>query len=325
MKTRMFGKTGWQIGEVGLGTWQLGGDWGNVDAGSAKKLLATAVDNGVTFFDTADVYGGGKSEEIIGGFLAGCKEQVFVATKLGRLAGYPDGYSLPLFRECVENSARRLKRDVIDLVQLHCIPERHLLSGEVFDWLRELVVEGKIRAYGASVETIDEAKICLNQPDIASLQIIFNIFRQKPAGELFSLAKKNRTAVIIRLPLASGLLSGKMDASTSFLPSDHRSYNKDGKAFSAGETFSGLEFEYGLACVDKVRNIIPAHLPLSQAALRYILDHDTVSVVIPGASKPEQVLSNCAASGAAPLDKTVHVSLRKLYDEEIDGKIRGRK
>lgn len=325
MKTRTFGKTGWQIGEVGLGTWQLGGDWGNVDAGVANRLLAAAVDKGVTFFDTADVYGGGKSEEVIGGFLAGCKEQVVVATKLGRLAGYPDGYSLPLFRKCVEDSIRRLKRDVVDVVQLHCIPERHLVSGEVFDWLRELVVEGKIRAYGASVETIDEAKICLNQPDIASLQIIFNIFRQKPAGELFSLAKKSRTALIIRLPLASGLLSGKMDASTTFLPSDHRSYNKDGQAFSAGETFSGLEFGYGLACVDKVKKILPENVPLSQSAIRFILDHDAVSVVIPGASKESQVIANCAASDAEPLDKTVHASLRKLYDEAIDGRIRGRK
>lgn len=324
MKYRTFGQTKWRVSEVGLGTWQLGGDWRAVDAAAAVKILTTAVDKGVNFFDTADVYGGGKSESIIGEFLSGCSEQIYVATKIGRLEGYPQSYSFDVFSRCVENSLRRLQCETVDLVQLHCIPEPYLASGEVFDWLRRLVEQGKIRYFGASVETVDEAYVCLQQPDVASLQIIFNIFRQKPADALFSAAAKNGTALIIRLPLASGLLAGKMSSSTTFDPSDHRAYNRNGEAFSAGETFSGIEFTYGLQCVNKIKCLLPASVPLAQAAIRWVLDHPEVSVVIPGATNAVHIEGNTGASDASPLSPEVHTALRVLYDNDIEGRIRGR-
>jgi len=324
MNYRTFGKTQWRISEVGLGTWQLGADWGAVDETTAAELLSTATDKGVNFFDTADVYGGGRSESIIGKFLTGCSEKIYVATKLGRLEGYPAGYSFELFSRCVENSLRRLKLETLDLVQLHCIPTSYMASGEVFDWLRRLAEQGKIQAFGASVETVDEAHLCLKQPDIASLQIIFNIFRQTPADTLFSAAEKNGTALIVRLPLASGLLSGKMNSNTAFAPSDHRTYNRNGEAFNAGETFSGLDYAHGLQLVDKIKCLLPPAISMAQAAIRWILDYKEVSVVIPGATKITQIEGNTGASDAAPLSPQIHAALRLLYDTEIEGKIRGR-
>ncbi|MBN1578137.1 MAG: aldo/keto reductase [Chitinispirillaceae bacterium] len=324
MRYRKFGDAGWKVSEVGLGTWQFGGDWGAVSEEGARAVMKAAVDCGVTFFDTADVYGAGRSETLIGGFFDECSEKVYIATKMGRLEGYPDGYSLDLFRRCVENSLKRLKREAIDLLQLHCIPQRYLESGEAFDWLRVLRDEGKIRAFGASVETEGEAEICLEQSDLASLQVIFNIFRQKPADGLFKRAKRNGIALILRLPLASGLLAGKFSRETAFASSDHRTYNRNGEAFSAGETFSGLEFAFGLECVEEIRRHVPAGMDMAQFALRWILDHPEVSVVIPGATKVAQVQGNAAASDLPPLAKPVHTALRKLYDEKIDQRIRGR-
>ncbi|MBN1306834.1 MAG: aldo/keto reductase, partial [Chitinispirillaceae bacterium] len=212
-----------------------------------------------------------------------------------------------------------------DLMQLHCIPQRYLESCEVFDWLRELRDEGKIRAFGASVETQEEAEICLEQSDLASLQVIFNIFRQKPVDRLFKRAKRNGVALIVRLPLASGLLAGKYSRETTFAPSDHRTYNRNGEAFSVGETFSGLEFTLGLDCVEEVRRLVPAGMDMAHFALRWILDHTEVSVAIPGAAKVAQVKSNAAASDLPPLPKPVHTALRRLYDEKIDRLIRGRR
>lgn len=323
MHYRQFGTTGWKVSEVGLGTWQLGGDWGSVSEDDARSILSTAVDNGVTFFDTADVYGGGRSETILGTFFKDISEEQVIATKLGRLEGYPDGYTAELFTRCIENSLKRLRRDTIDLVQLHCIPRKWLVSGEVFDWLRALRTEGKIRAFGASVETVEEARVCLNQPDIASLQIIFNIFRQTPADDLFSQAKENGTALIIRLPLASGLLSGKFTAATKFADNDHRSYNRNGEAFNPGETFSGLEFEYALSCVEKIRTEVPDGMTPAQFALRWILDYPEVSVIIPGATKVEQVQSNITASAIDHLGNDVHRRLREFYTTDVKDKIRG--
>jgi len=325
MNYRQFGNVGWKVSEVGLGTWQLGGDWGAVSEEGARSILSTAVDNGVTFFDTADVYGGGRSETILGTFFKDISEEYFIATKLGRLEGYPDGYTPELFTRCIENSLRRLQRDTIDLAQLHCIPRKWLVSGEVFDWLRILRNEGKIRAFGASVETLEEAQLCLKQPDVASLQIIFNIFRQIPADELFGQAKENGTALIIRLPLASGLLSGKFTTETKFADNDHRSYNRNGEAFSAGETFSGLEYEYALSCVEKIRTVIPDGMTMTQFALRWILDHPEVSVVIPGATRVEQVRSNAAASALERLGNDSHRYLREFYTTDVEDKIRGRR
>jgi aryl-alcohol dehydrogenase-like predicted oxidoreductase len=324
MHYRQFGSTGWNVSEVGLGTWQFGGDWGKISEQTARLLLKTAIDHGVNFFDTADVYGEGRSESIIGGYLGGGRDDLYIASKLGRMEGFPDGYSADLFRRCIENSLRRLRREAVDLIQLHCIPQKWLEDGRVFDWLRTLKEEGKVRAFGASVETLEEAFICLKQPDIASLQIIFNIFRQRPADELFGMAEKNGTALIIRLPLASGLLAGRFTSATTFSESDHRTYNRNGEAFSPGETFSGLEFSYGLECVEKVRTYVPAGISMAQFALRWILDYHQVGVVIPGASKTGQVEGNCAASGLSPLSGEVHSAVRDLFRDIVESHIRGR-
>jgi aryl-alcohol dehydrogenase-like predicted oxidoreductase len=324
MHFRQFGKNGWRVSEIGLGTWQLGGDWGTVADNEARDILKAAVDSGVTFFDTADVYGGGRSEAILGTFFKDISDEHFIATKLGRFEGFPDDYSPELFGRCVENSLRRLRQDTIDLVQLHCIPQKWLENGEVFDWLRELKSEGKIQAFGASVETVEEALICLKQEDIASLQVIFNIFRQTPADDLFKEATAHQTALIIRLPLASGLLSGKFTSETRFAENDHRFYNRNGEVFNPGETFSGLEFNYALNCVDAIRSEVPQGMTMAQFALRWILDHPEVSVVIPGASKVAQVQGNVMASEVPPLDDDVHKMLREFYNGFIDGRIRGR-
>ncbi|MFP4417775.1 MAG: aldo/keto reductase [Chitinispirillaceae bacterium] len=323
MKYRKFGSTGYEVSEVGLGTWQFGGDWGEMAEETAHEILGSALDNGINFFDTADVYGGGRSESLIGDFLSPKDDRVYVATKLGRLEGYPDDYSLELLRRCTENSLKRLKRDSIDLTQLHCIPKKHLESGEVFDWLRELKKEGKIRQFGASVETIEEAMICLKQDDLASLQVIFNVFRQKAADELFPKAAEKGVALIIRLPLASGLLAGKYTKETTFAPSDHRTYNKDGEAFNVGETFSGLPFELGVEIADGLRPMVPDQMSMAQWALRWILDHPQVSTIIPGASKVAQVKSNADASELPALGDDVHAKLKSTYKESIEQKIRG--
>lgn len=322
MRYREFGNTGFRVSEIGLGTWQFGGDWGDISDAEVDSILKSALDCGVNFFDTADVYGAGKSESMIGKFLQNQSEKTFVATKLGRLEGYPDNYSLDLLRKCTENSLQRLGREVIDLIQLHCIPAGWLRSGEIFDWLRVLRDEGKIRYFGASVETVEQALICLEQDDLTSLQIVFNIFRQKPLQTLFRKAAEKKVALIIRLPLASGLLSGKYTRNTTFSPSDHRSYNRDGQAFNAGETFSGLDFEYGLDLVDQIRPLVPASMSMSQFALRYILDHPEVSVIIPGASRSKQVISNTSSSGFDQLGKHVHLTLAQLYKAEIEKNIK---
>jgi aryl-alcohol dehydrogenase-like predicted oxidoreductase len=322
MQYREFGNTGFRASEIGLGTWQFGGDWGEISDEEVNAILKTALNNGVNFFDTADVYGAGRSETLIGNFLRNQSGSTFVATKLGRLEGYPDGYSLELFKRCAENSLRRLGRETIDLIQLHCVPVSWLKAGEIFDWLRVLRCEGKIRYFGASVETMEQALICLEQDDITSLQIIFNIFRQKPLKVLFKKAAEKKVALVIRLPLASGLLTGKFSKDTVFSPSDHRSYNRDGQAFSAGETFCGLDFEYGLDLVNQIRPLVPASMSMSQFALRFILDYPEVSVVIPGASKSKQVISNVNAASFEPLGKHVHFVLAQLYQNEIEKNIR---
>jgi aryl-alcohol dehydrogenase-like predicted oxidoreductase len=323
LKQRLFGKTGFAVAEVGLGAWQLGGDWAPVSDDKAAAILTTAVDNGVNFIDTADVYGAGRSESLIGKVLKTRRERVWVATKLGRLHGYPDGYSLPLFRKCTEDSLRRLGVSALDLTQLHCIPTALLQNGEVFDWLRVLRDEGKIRYFGASVESMQEALICLEQDDLASLQIIFNVFRQKPIEMLFDKAKARDVALIIRLPLASGLLAGKFSRKSTFVPEDHRNYNRDGQVFNVGETFAGLPFETGVASVEALRAYVPAQFNMVQFALRWILDYDAVSVIIPGARSPEQVKMNISASRMAPISKEIHDELTVLYNTAVKQHIRG--
>ena len=325
MKRREFPGTGGSISEIGLGCWQLGGaDWGAVDDASAFAILHAAVDAGIDFFDTADVYGAGRSETLVGRFLKETGAPVKVATKLGRTAAlYPDQYTEAGVRQATEDSLRRLGVDALDLTQLHCIPTEVMRRGEVFEWLRKLQAEGKIRHFGASVESMDEALLCLEQPGLKSLQIIFNLFRQKPVEALFPQALARGVGLIVRLPLASGLLSGKMTKATAFAAGDHRSYNRDGAAFNVGETFAGLPYELGVELADELKGFVPDGLTLAQMAQRWILDHEAVSVVIPGASRPDQAAANAAVSDLPPLGAELHAKLAAFYRQNVSAHIRG--
>lgn len=326
MHYRAFGSDPVQVSEIGLGAWQLGGDWGDVDDATAEATLEAALASGVNFIDTADVYGSGRSEQRIARFLkkhAG--ERLFVATKFGRRGdpGWPRNFERATIRAHAEDSLRRLGVDALDLTQLHCLPEEVMRRGEIFEHLRELQREGKIRRWGASVESMDEANLCLAQPGLASLQIIFSIFRQKPIDTLFAAAKAKGVALIIRLPLASGLLSGRMTASTTFPPGDHRNYNRDGQAFNVGETFAGLPFAKGVELADALKAHVPAGLSMARFALRWILDHDAVTVIIPGAKNPAQVRENVVASDLPPLAPDLHATLREFYGTRVAPHIRG--
>lgn len=326
MKTRKLGVKGFNVSEVALGCWQLGADWGSsVNNEIGLAILDEAVNNGMTFFDTADVYGNGRSERLIGEFLNSTDKQLQVATKFGRAGDiYPDKYTKDVLRESVEGSLKRLDVNAIDLLQLHCVPKQLLLEGDIFNWLRDLKQEGLIKNYGASVETVEEGLICLEQDDILSLQVIFNVFRQKLIKELLPQAEEKGVGIIVRLPLASGLLSGKFNINTTFPEDDHRNYNRNGEAFSVGETFAGLPFEKGLEFVDTISNtILPKDLTMVQLALRWILDHKAVSCIIPGASSTKQVISNAEVSDIEPLLSETHKALSKLYSEEIHPCIRG--
>lgn len=325
MKDRPFGRDGVRVSEVGLGTWQLGSDWGAVTDEEAQRILGTALDQGTTFFDTADVYGSGVSEGRLGRFLEGRRDEVFVATKLGRGSepGWPGNFSLEAMRAHTEASLRRLGVDTLQLTQLHCIPTSEMADGAVFDHLRTLRDEGKIQRFGASVETVEEGLICLEQEGLYSLQVIFNIFRRKPLDELFEPARKKNVALIIRLPMASGLLAGKFTATTSFPADDHRNYNRDGASFNVGETFAGLPFEAGVALADRIRPLVPDGMSMAQMALRWILDFDAVSVVIPGATRTGQAVENAAAGDFPPLAPDLHRQLRDLYESHVAGAIRG--
>ena len=323
MHYRKFDHTDFACSEIGLGCWQLGADWGEVSDQQAFEILAKAVACGVNFFDTADVYGDGRSETLIGKFRRSTNTDLFVATKLGRRGIYPNNYTEATIRAAIEESLRRLQVDALDLTQLHCVPTEILRQGEVFDWLRTLKAEGKIKHFGASVESMEEAQICLKQDGLASLQIIFNIFRQKPIAELFDEAKAKSVALVVRLPLASGLLGGKLTKQSRFAEGDHRNYNRDGQFFNVGETFAGLPFELGVELADELRQFVPEGQTMAQWAMRWILDHDAVTVVIPGATKPEQVADNIAASNLPALGEAVHCRLQTFYQEKVAPHIRG--
>ncbi|HUC79553.1 MAG TPA: aldo/keto reductase [Flavisolibacter sp.] len=325
MHYRSFGN--YKIAEIGLGTWQLGSaDWGNIDEEKALGILQEYVAAGGNFLDTADVYGSGTSERTIGKFLKTLSTPVHVATKLGRRHDAPNGwdqnFQYDFMRRQVEDSLSNLGVNKLFLEQLHCIPTEELRKGEVFDHLRKLQGEGLIEHWGVSVETSEEALLCLEQEGLASLQVIFNLFRQHVAEEVFAKAAEKGVALIVRVPLASGLLSGKFSKDTKFESTDHRNYNANGEAFNTGETFSGIPFEKGVEFAEKIKAVMPDERT-AQWALRWILDHPEVTTVIPGASKISQVQSNVAASSLPPLSSNVHQQLRKLYDEEIKPSIRG--
>ena len=324
MKSRSFPNPSVPVSEVGLGCWQLGGaDWGDLEDEKAFAILRAAAEAGITFLDTADVYGNGRSEELIGRFLKETPGDFFVATKLGRSGLYPDKYTEEGIRAATEASLRRLGTDCLDVTQLHCVPHAILKQGEIFDWLRKLRDEGKIRRFGASVESDAEGMTCLGQEGISSLQVIFNVFRQKPAGDLFAEAFRRNVAIIVRLPLASGVLSGKFTATTTFGARDHRNYNRDGAAFNVGETFAGIPYEKAVSLAEQLRPFVPTGCEMAAMAQRWILDHEAVTTVITGASKPDQVQRNAAVSDLPPLNSELHGKLRSFYDHSVAHEIRG--
>lgn len=320
MDMRTIGRLGREVSVVGLGTWQLGADWGEVSADDALAVLDTAYDSGVRFFDTADVYGDGVSEQTIGTFLrTRGHSDLMVATKMGRRAAPHEApaYTLENFRAWTDRSRTNLGVEVLDLVQLHCPPTSVYSDDAVFGALDTLVDEGRIRAYGVSVETRAEALTAIARPGVASVQIVFNLLRQAPLTQVLPAAAAAGVGVIARVPLASGLLSGKYDRSTTFAANDHRTYNREGQAFDVGETFAGVDFTTGLEAVRRLAPLVPAQATMAQFALRWILDQPGVSTVIPGARNAAQALSNAAAAALAPLTADQLAAVREVYDELI--------
>ncbi len=317
MEQRVLGRTGRQVGVVGLGAWQLGADWGEVSEADALATLNAAVDAGTTLIDTADVYGDGRSEKVIGKLI---KERsgLTVATKMGRrVQQTPDVYTLDNFRAWTDRSRANLGVDTLDLVQLHCPPSAVFETDEVFDALDTLVAEGRIAAYGVSVETVAEALTAIARPGVATVQIILNAFRLKPLDEVLPAAEKAGVGIIARVPLASGLLSGKYGPQTVFAEDDHRNFNRQGEAFDVGETFSGVEYGVGLQAVERLRGLVPEGMTMAQFALRWIIDQSGVSVVIPGARNPRQAEANAAAAQFPPLPAETHDAVRQVYDDLV--------
>ena len=319
MENRTFARLGRDAGAIGLGSWQLGADWGAVGDDDALATLDAATTAGVTFLDTADVYGDGRSERLIGRFLAGRPGHgVTVATKMGRrVPQEPSAYTLDNFRQWTDRSRTNLGVDTLDLVQLHCPPTPVYATDAVFDALDTLVQEKRIAAYGVSVERSAEALTAIARPGVASVQIILNAFRHRPLDEVLPAAAAAGVGVIARVPLASGLLSGRYDEHTAFAADDHRSYNRQGEAFDVGETFSGVDYTTGLEAVRRLRPLVPDGVPMSRFALRWILDQPGVTVVIPGARNPEQARANAAAADLAPLPAATRDAVRAVYDDLI--------
>lgn len=320
MKTRVLGKTGATISEIGFGAWQIGGSWGDVSEADGKRALNAALDAGVTFVDTADVYGDGRSEKIIAAVL---KERggdkPFVATKAGRRLSphVTEGYTGENIEAFIDRSLSNLGVEMLDLVQLHCPPTEVYYRPELFGALDRLVAKGKIRHYGVSVEKVEEALKAIEYPGVATVQIIYNIFRQRPHELFFAEAQKKNVGVIVRVPLASGLLSGKISKDTAFAADDHRNFNRHGEAFDVGETFAGVPFEAALEAVEQLRPLVPEGVPMAQFALRWVLEQQAVSVVIPGARNEAQAQSNAAASALAAIDDETKAAIAAVYERLV--------
>ncbi|CAN5792495.1 aldo/keto reductase [soil metagenome] len=320
MEYRNLGETGMRVSEISLGTWALGGEWGTVGEEDAYAALNRAVDLGVNFLDTADVYGDGRSEKLIGRLPEDRpQDEIFVATKAGRRLDphTAEGYNHENLSAFVERSLKNLGVETIDLLQLHCPPTEAYAQDSTFDALNRLQEAGKVRHYGVSVEKVEEARMALSYPNVKTVQIIFNIFRQKPAEEFFPLAEERNIGILARVPLASGLLSGKMSADRAFAEDDHRFFNREGEAFDRGETFSGVNFETGLGAAEELKELVPEGHTLAQFALRWILVHPAVSCAIPGGKNPSQVEDNVAAAEMAPLSDETMQRAREIYDEYI--------
>ncbi|HEY5357206.1 MAG TPA: aldo/keto reductase [Streptosporangiaceae bacterium] len=326
MEERILGTTGRPVSVISLGTWQLGGDWGEVDDADALAVLDAAAQAGVTFLDTADVYGDGRSERLIGQFLAGHPGlPMMVATKMGRRVEQdPASYTLDNFRAWTDRSRANLGVDRLDLVQLHCPPTPVYSRDEVYDALDALVAEQRIAAYGVSVETTGEALTAIKHPGIASVQIILNAFRRKPLDEALPAARGAGVGIIARVPLASGLLSGRYSHDTAFAASDHRTYNRHGEAFDAGETFSGVDFDTGVDAAQEFAALVPAGATPAQAALRWVIQQPGVTTVIPGARSPEQARQSAAAADLPPFTSQQLAAIKDLYDRRIRAQVHDR-
>jgi aryl-alcohol dehydrogenase-like predicted oxidoreductase len=317
MEQRTIERLGHSVSVVGLGTWQLGADWGDVDPSAAEATLEAAIDAGITFFDTADVYGDGRSEQFIGE-LRKRHPEVFIATKMGRRVDQvTENYSADNFRAWNERSRTNLGVETLDLVQLHCPPDGVYDNDEAFAALDSMVESGTISAYGVSVETCDQALKAIARPHVATVQIILNCFRLKPLEAVLPMAREAGVGIIARVPLASGLLSGRYDSHTTFAADDHRNYNRHGEAFDVGETFSGVPFEVGLEAAEQLKRLVDPDVTLAQFALRWVIDQPGVSTVIPGARNPEQVRGNAAAAALAPLREDQLAGVADVYDHLI--------
>ena len=319
MEYRELGRTGWEVSAISFGAWAIGGDWGSVDEEESLAALQRAVDLGVNFIDTADVYGDGRSERLIAKLRKERREKVIVATKAGRRLSphTADGYNGVNLTAFVERSLRNLKSETLDLLQLHCPPTEVYYRPEVFGVLEDFVKQGKIRYYGVSVEKVEEGLKAMEYPGVQSVQIVFNVFRQRPAELFLSEAQRRQVGIIARVPLASGLLSGKMTRNTSFSPIDHREYNRTGAAFDRGETFAGVDFDRGLEIVQELRPLLPTGMTMAQFALRWILMFDAVSCTIPGAKRSDQVEENVKAASLPPLPDSVMAKVRDLYERRV--------
>ncbi len=319
MKYRELGRTGWQVSEVSFGAWAVGGSWGEVDDAESLATMRRAIDLGVNFIDTADVYGGGRSERLVGRLLKERSETIYVATKLGRRSNphVPEAYTPENITRYVEDSLKNLDVEALDIVQLHTPPTSVFYMPEVFGVLDDLMAAGKIKHYGVSVEKVEEALKAIEYPNVQTVQIIFNMFRHRPAGLFFEQAMKHKVGILARVPLASGLLTGKMTSNTTFAENDHRHFNREGQAFDKGETFSGVDYAAGLQAVEEIRALVPEGATMAQLAIRWILMFEAVSCTIPGAKRPDQVEDNVRAADLPPLSDETMQRVREIYDQYI--------
>jgi aryl-alcohol dehydrogenase-like predicted oxidoreductase len=326
MKYRPLGRTGWMVSEISFGAWAIGGSWGQVSDKEARAALNQAVDSGVNFIDTADVYGDGRSERLIAGLKKARKEELVVATKAGRRLPRQtiEGYRRENLAGWIEDSLRNLGTETLDLLQLHCPPTELYDRPEVFGILDDFVRAGKIRYYGVSVEKVEEALRAIEYPNVQTVQIIFNCFRQRPADLFFARARQKGVGILARVPLASGLLTGKLRSDSTFAADDHRNFNRHGEAFDVGETFSGVDFSVGLEAVEEIRPLLPAGVSMSQFALRWILMFEAVSCAIPGGKRPEQVAENCRASSLPSLTPEAMAEVERIYEQKIGPQIQHR-
>ncbi|HZJ61899.1 MAG TPA: aldo/keto reductase [Kofleriaceae bacterium] len=319
MQKRALGRTGFDVSTISFGAWAIGGTWGTVSDDESLAALRRALELGVNFFDTADVYGDGRSERLLARLRREVREPFIVATKAGRRAQphVPSAYALPSLTAYIERSLRNLEVEAIDLLQLHCPPTDVYYMPEVFDGLDQLVRAGKLRFYGVSVERVEEALKAIEYPNVQSVQIIFNMFRQRPADLFFGRAKQRQVGILARLPLSSGMLTGTMNASTRFAEDDHRNFNREGAAFDRGETFSGIDYRVGLAAVEQLRPLVPPGFTMAQLALGWILRHDAVTCAIPGAKRPSQVEDNVRGADLPALSAEALARIDRLYQTEI--------